>query len=171
MPPRIPDETRESILADLEAENGSTHEIAERHGVGQASVSRIAKGAGITLDRAKTENATKAQMADNRALRAELSRRLLVKASDALDQMDQPHRVFAFGGKENTFNDEVLDRPPTGDMRNLMVIAATAIDKHIVIDRHDSGAGVDEAVSLLDRIMGGLKSKHGDNPDAPDAHA
>jgi transposase-like protein len=173
MPPRIPDDKREAILQDVQSGKLARNAIARKHDVGPATVSRIADEAGLDqpFDRTETKNATEAKQADNRALRAELSRRLLVKAGEFLDQIDQPHIVFNFGGKDNTFEQRTLPKPPTGDIRNLVVSAATAIDKHIVIDRHDSGAGVDEAVSLLDRIMGGLKAKHGDTPDDRDADA
>jgi hypothetical protein len=171
MPPRIPDDKRAAILADIKEnapQGKSRGKIARDHDVSTFTVSKIAEEGGCSdaFNREQTKNATAAAVADNRSMRAELSRRLLEKAGDALDQMDQPHLAFAFGGRDNIYREQELPKPPTGDMRNLMVIAATAIDKHIVIDRHDSGAGLDETVGLLDRIMTGLKEKHGDGGDA-----
>lgn len=173
MPPRIEDAKRSEILKDVKAGQKSRGQIARDHDVSTFTVSKVAKEAGITdaFNREQTENATRAAVADNRALRTELSRRMLEEAKRALDDMHGQYTVFSFGGKDNTYAEKTLPEPPTADKRNLMVIAATAVDKHIVIDRHDSGAGVDEAVSLLDRIMGGLKSKHGDTPDDRDADA
>ncbi|MEU6858839.1 hypothetical protein AB0B28_08200 [Glycomyces sp. NPDC046736] len=172
MPLRLPDDKRAAILADIRAAHNGTsnlgrNEIARRHDVAASTVSKIAAEENLAdaFDRTHTENATRAALADNRSMRATLSRRLLVKAGELLDDMDAPHTAFAFGGRDNVYNSKELPKPPTGDLRNLMVTAATAIDKHIVIDRHDSGAGLDEAVSLLDRIMGGLHAKHGDGPD------
>jgi transposase-like protein len=167
MPSPIPPETRAAILRDIETGTKSRGQIARDHDVSTTTVSKVAKDAGIEqpFSREQTKNATEAAVADNRALRAQLSHRLLLKANDFLDQIDQPHIVFNFGGKDNTFEQRTLPKPPTGDIRNLIVSAATAIDKHIVIDRHDSGAGLDETVGLLDRIMTGLKEKHGDGGD------
>jgi transposase-like protein len=170
MPPRLEPAKREAILDDIRTagETGeSRNTIARRCGVSPSTVSKIAEEAGLAgaFDRTQTENATRAKLADNRAVRADLSRRLLAKAGDLLDQMDEPHRAFAFGGKDNVYREHELPRPPAGDLRNLMVTAATAIDKHLALDRHDSGAGLDETVSLLDRIWDGLKAKHGDGPD------
>lgn len=138
MPSRIPDDTRAAIIADLNDENGSTHDIAQRHGVGQASVSRIAKAAGIAVDRSKTKNATEAKAADNARDRVNLSARFLAEAHAALDDLHEEHTVFAFGGRENSYNEHTLPKPPTGDKRNLMIIAATAADKHMALERHDN---------------------------------
>ncbi|THV26000.1 helix-turn-helix domain-containing protein [Glycomyces paridis] len=167
MPSRIPPEEREAIAEAIRS-GRPRNEIAREYKRSAGTISNIAAEFGLTdaFDRSATENATKAKQADNRSMRAELSRRLLVKAGELLDQVDDPHIVFNFGGKDNTFEQRTLPRPPTGDIRNLIVSAATAIDKHIVIDRHDSGAGLDETVGLLDRIMTGLKEKHGDGGDA-----
>lgn len=172
MPPRIPTETREAI-ADAIRAGRPRNEIAREFDCSPGTVSNIASERDLTdaFDRSATKNATEARLADNRSRRAELSSRLLTKAGEFLDQIDQPHTVFNFGGKDNTFEQRTLDKPPTGDIRNLIVSAATAIDKHIVIDRHDSGAGLDETVGLLGRIMTGLKAKHGDEPsDDADTH-
>ncbi len=74
--------------------------------------------------------------------------------------MDKPHLVFNFGGKDNTYEEHLLQSPPTGDLKNLMVSAATAIDKHIVLERHDA---TDPGVmgSLLGTLLEGLQTKHG----------
>lgn len=147
MPPKIPDDTRNAIIADLKNENGSTREIAARHGVGHASVSRIASDAGLALDRSKTKNATEARAADNAASRVRLSARFLDEAHAALDDLHEEHTVFSFGGRENSYNEHKLPKPPTGDKRNLMIIAATAADKHMALERHDNEA---EGVSAVD---------------------
>jgi len=167
MPPRIPDETREAILADIRG-GGTCRGIAEHHGVSPSTVTKLAKDAGIAnaFERAQTKNATEARLADNRARRAELSSRLLKKAGQLLDQMDRPHRVFNFGGKDNTFEERVLDVPPTGDLRNLMVTAATAIDKHVVLEKVDADSGTDTAGSLLGALLDDLIERHGDSPEA-----
>lgn len=138
MPSPIPEETKRAVLEDLEAENGSTRDIAERYGISPASVSRIGSAAGIALDRSKTKNATEAAVADAAASRVLLSKRFLAEAHNALDALHQPHTAFNFGGKDNTYAEKKLPEPPTGDKRNLMIIAATAADKHMQLDRHDS---------------------------------
>lgn len=165
MPSPIPPETRAAVEADLEAENGSTREIAERYGISPASVSRIGAAAGIALDRSKTKNATEAAEADNAAVRAQLSKRFLAEAVSALDALHTEHRAHNFGGKDNTYREKMLPEPPTGDKRNLMIIAATAVDKSMALDRHDSGAGAEQLGSLLGGMFSEMAARHG-NPEA-----
>ena len=132
MPAQIPDEKRAAILADIKTGEKGRNQIAREHGVSQSTVSLIAQDAGLTsaFDRTTTKHATAAATADNKARRAAIASRLLTKASEFLDQIDAPHLVFNFGGKDNTYEERELDRPPTADMRNLMTCAAIALDKH-----------------------------------------
>lgn len=161
MPKRLPDDKRAAILADIEGRQLARNAIARKHGVSVGTVSNIANEAGLTdaFDRAETEKATKALIADTKALRAEVSRRFLEKANQFLDQIDEPHLVFSFGGKDNTYNEHVLDRPPTVDLKNLMTSAGIAFDKHIVAERHDAEdglAGARDALGSLGQALMGL---------------
>lgn len=160
MTPPIPPKTRAAILADIHAGQLSRNRIAEQHGVAPSTVTAIAKAEGLTgaFDRSSTKNATEALRADSKQRRALLSRRLLDRAAEALEQMDQPHIVFKIGGSENIYTEHEMNRPPTGDMRNLMIIAATAIDKHIVIERHDSDQ---LQLSEFDRWLAEMMGKAG----------
>lgn len=162
MPPRIPDDKRAAILTDIKAGTKSRAQIARDHKVNPQTVGNIAKDEGQTeaFSRLQTKNATAAALIDNKAMRVLAAQRLIVKAHETLDQMDEPHLVFNFGGKDNTYEEHLLAKPPTGDLRNLMVIAATAIDKHIVLERHDA---TDPGVmgSLLGTLLAGLQQKHG----------
>lgn len=147
---------------DIVAGAKGRNQIAREHDVSVGTVTKIAKESGATdaFDRSQTKNATEAVIADSRALRASTARRLIVKANDLLDQMDQPHIVFNIGGKDNIYTEQLMAKPPTGDLRNLMVTAATAIDKHIVLDRHDA-TDPGAMGSLLGTLLEGLQQKHG----------
>ncbi|GAA1454152.1 hypothetical protein [Nocardiopsis tropica] len=155
---RISDEQRASILEDIRA-GGSCRGIAKDHGVSPGSVTNIAKKAGLSdaFERADTEKATRARTTDMAALRAEISEKYLRKASELLDQMDQPHLVFSFGGKENTYNEAVLERAPTGDLRNLMTASAVALDKHLKILATETDPGAATAASMLSGIADALE--------------
>ena len=161
MPPRLPDDKRAAILADIRAGQLGNRGIAKKHDVAPSTVSRLAADAGIVgaFERSQTKNATEAAALDSKALRVRTARRFLDKANELLDQMDEPHLVFNFGGKDNTYEEHLLQKPPTGDLKNLMVSAATAIDKHLVLERHDS-ASSDAASSLLDAVANGLHSAY-----------
>lgn len=137
MPKPLPDAKRRKILADVRA-GKSCGQTARDHGVSRSTVSKLAREAGLTFERAQTKSATEAAVADNRALRAVTSRRFLSKCNQLLDQMDQPHLAFAFGGKDNTYNEHTLNRPPVDALRTLMTAAAVAFDKHLAADKHDA---------------------------------
>jgi hypothetical protein len=162
VPPRIPDDKRAAILADVKAGKLGARQVAAKHSVAPSTVTKLAKDAGIVdaFERAQTKNATAAAQIDNKAMRVLAAQRLIVKAHETLDQMDAPHLVFNFGGKDNTYEEHLLSKPPTGDLRNLMVITATAIDKHLVLERHDANEP-DAAGSLLGALLTGLQQKHG----------
>jgi transposase-like protein len=161
VPPRLPDDKRAAILADIKAGTKGRAQIARDHGVNPQTVGNIAKRAGVVdaFSRLQTENATRAAAIDSKALRVSTARRFLDKTNELLDQMDEPHLVFNFGGKDNTYEEHLLKKPPTGDLKNLMVSAATAIDKHLVLERHDS-ASSDAASSLLDAVANGLQTAY-----------
>lgn len=156
MPPRIPDETRSAILADIQAGQKSRAQIGRDHGVSPQTVKNIADEHGIErpFSREQTKNATEARQADNAHERARLARRFLDEAHRALDAMRQPYTAFNFGGKDNTYAEREMPEPPTGDKRNLMVIAATAADKHMALDHHDSDVKGTAAVDAWLDAMG-----------------
>jgi len=54
--------------------------------------------------------------------------------------------VYAFGGRDNDYNERLLDRPPTTDIRNLMTSFGIALDKHLKLDDHDAEDGDGAAV-------------------------
>lgn len=146
---KLDPQTKANILADILTRNHSRNEIARRHHVAASTVTAIAKASGNpnAFDRSATKNATDAARADAKSERAELSRLLLRRAREALEAMDEPFIVARIGGKDNVYTEQLVDGPPTGDQRNLMIIAATALDKHLIIERHDTDdqnlAGVD----------------------------
>ncbi|MGW4469680.1 hypothetical protein ACWENQ_08405 [Nonomuraea sp. NPDC004354] len=164
MPKPLPQDKRDAILDDIKA--GKTrNEIARDHEVSPSSVTKLARENDHAFDRTQTKNATLAKQADNKAMRTALAHRLLVKANEFLDQMDAEHVAFNFGGKDNTFNSKTLPRPPISDQRNLMTAAAVAIDKHLVIERHDSATGAEQTASLLDSLFTDLQARHGTAPE------
>ncbi|MFJ2029442.1 hypothetical protein [Streptosporangium sp. NPDC087985] len=155
MPPPLDPELKAAILESIKA-GGTCRGIARSADVSPSTVAKIARENGLGFERTQTKNATEAKVADNAALRASTSRRFLVKANELLDQMDGEHTVFNFGGKDNTFNSKVLPKPPVSDLRNLMTAAAVAIDKHLVIEKHDNSGESHAAVDAWLTEMTGL---------------
>lgn len=169
--PPIPEAVRQRV-AELHGRKYSRNAIATELGIAPSSVTKIAGELGLTFDRSATRVATAAAQVDNAGRRAALSSRLLDEASKALDEMNGEFLVFSFGGKDNTWNERTLDGPPTGDKRNLMSVASTAIQRHLDIENRDSGAA-DGAVSLITDLFNGIKiaaeSARGELPAADDA--
>lgn len=158
MPPRISDEKRAAILEDIRA-GGTCRGIAKKHDVAPDTVRRIAAEGEVkdAFARADTEKATRARVSDMAALRAQVAEKYLRKADELLDQMDEPHLVYSFGGKENTYNEQLLERAPTGDLRNLMTSSAVALDKHLKILATETDAGAATGASMLSGIADALQ--------------
>lgn len=82
MPPRLPENIRAAIPTDIRNGNLSARAIARKHGVAQSTVSLIARENAemSAFDRTKTEAATRAKQAGDRAPRAQLASDLLEDA-------------------------------------------------------------------------------------------
>jgi transposase-like protein len=145
---RISDTKRQAIAADIRA-GKPRNQIALEHGVSAGSVTNIAREFEISdaFDRSATKRATEAAVADLKAERAVTSRRFLVEANRQLDRLNEPYKVFGFGGRENSYNEHELPLPPAGETRNFMTAAAVAFDKHMAADKHDSD---DQGLAAVD---------------------
>ena len=145
MPAKLAPDLRAAVEADIRAGGQSTRAIGKAHGVSEGTVRNIARAAGVTdaFTRADTKKATEAAVADNRAWRAATSRRFLQKCNQLLDQMDEPHMAYNFGGKDNTYEEHEFTRPPVDAQRTLITAAAIAFDKHVAQDRHDAAEAQD----------------------------
>lgn len=143
----IDDATRERIV-QLAQEGMSRHAIARETGAGTSTVSRICKAAGVTFDRTQTAKATTAHQMDLKAERERLAKRLLAEATAALDQLHAPHVVV--GWYQGMASEHTLDRPTSGDVKNYMLAAAVALDKHIAIHQLD---GSDRDAAVVDQWL------------------
>ncbi|MEU4558542.1 hypothetical protein AB0F72_09130 [Actinoplanes sp. NPDC023936] len=113
MPPRIPDDKRAAILADIQAGQLGNREIARAHGVSPSTVTKLAKDAGANsaFERSQTEKATKAAAEDAAVERAETIRKLhrlgvraLEKLEGSIDELTPMQLVTVMGvsfDKEN----------------------------------------------------------------------
>lgn len=170
MPAPLDPAKREAILEDIRAGQKSARQIGRDHEVATSTVSRLAKATstGDGWQRSQTKNATKAKQVDNAALRAVTSRRFLEECNRFLDDLHKPHVAWNFGGKDNTFNSKKFPEPPTGDKRNLIVSAATALDKHLAVEKHDGDNNVPAARSMLGSLAAGLQLAYDQLPPPAD---
>lgn len=149
--------TRARVLELAQAGKGR-NEIARILGISTATVSSITKAAGAdnVFDRSATRVAVEARRLDLAGLRARLAVKFATRAEELLDLMDKPTMVFSFGGKENTYEEHLLDSPPTADIRNLMTSAAIGAQRSLELTRFDSDAGQAKAGNLLDALAAGF---------------
>lgn len=141
-------DTERARILELHAQGMARNDIARETGRAAGTVTKIVTDAGGTFDRSATKAATEARQADLAERRSRLRTKFLTRAEECLDQMDQPHLVFNFGGKDNTYEERTLDRPPVKDIRDLMQAASIATTAEIRISQADVG-GDEAAKSLL----------------------
>lgn len=151
---RLSEDQKRAVADDIRATIGTalctTRKLAARHATSEASVRRIAAQHGLTLGtdatRAIVKNAVEVKRDNAARQRAEISAMLLDEAREAVLDMRRPATIYNFGGKDNTYNEKQVSRPPTGDRRNLAIIAGTLLDKHKMLDGYDASQHLASAV-------------------------
>ncbi|WP_090710312.1 hypothetical protein [Mycetocola miduiensis] len=133
----------------------SRNEIARRLDLDPATITRWARGEGIEFDRSATEAAVKAHTVDLAAARITLAEKMAAVAEKMLDEVDDPYLVYNFGGKENDYNEHLLDTAPVEVKRSIVVTAGIAFDKLTrIVEKSDNG--LEQAVGVLDTIAEGF---------------
>lgn len=128
-------------LQEMHAAGMGRNAIMRQMGWSGRFVTENCKALGLVFERgAQVAKATEAKKADAKTLRAELALNLLLDAEKMRRQLFSPTMAHNFGGKENTFNQELIAEPTPADKRALMGAISAAIDKAIVIDKYDTRA-------------------------------
>jgi predicted transcriptional regulator len=125
--------------------------IARELGCSPSTVSKWAKESELKFDRSQTALAVRAHVIDLAEARTLLAQKMAVAASDLLDSLDGKYLVYSFGGRDNTYNDHELDRPPVEVIRNAVTTAAIAVDKASKI-LEGINPGQSEALSILETL-------------------
>ncbi|WP_146116816.1 hypothetical protein [Microbacterium sp. MYb64] len=160
----ITDAQRDEVTR-LHAQGLSRNAIARETGISTGSVTRICTAAGLAFDRASTKDATRARAADMAQARTDLAWRLEAAANTMLDMLDKPFTVYAFGGRDNTFNSAELVSAPVDARRTIITSAAIVFDKlSKIVESTPEGTG--EAETVLDRIEAGIDAEFTDVDDA-----
>lgn len=152
----LPDQVIGEIVR-LAGEGVGRNEIARRLGVSAASVTRFAPRG--SFDRAATADATKARQIDMAARRTGLAADLLADAERLREQLWQPALVYAFGGKDNDYNEHTLAEPSFADKRAVISSVSTALAAHLRLVDHDTDGGTAHAESVLDQFMGAIAER------------
>lgn len=144
-------------ITELHKAGKSRNDISRITGVSAGTVTNVCRAAGLTFDRSKTKEASRAKQVDLTEARLNLAYRLNTVANDMLDMIDKPFTVYNFGGKDNTFAEATLDSAPVEARRTIVTASAIVFDKITRIVEKDNG-GLDQAVGVLDQIAAGFQS-------------
>lgn len=142
----VRDDERSDILEAIRA-GESLCSIAQRTGRGKSTIGRIAKAAGLTFDRTRTNAATAAKQADVQARLAAFADGLLGDMERLRLQLWEPCVVYSFGGKENTFNEAEISEPDFRAKQAIMTSLGIGTDKILAIRKAEAGPG--EAAGLI----------------------
>lgn len=146
---------------ELHALGLSCNAIARELGVAPSTVSRWAKRVGLSFDRSQVAAANAAHTIDLAKARLELAQEMAATGLELLRTRHGEYLVYAFGGKDNDYNEHTLDRPPVEVIRNIVTTAAIAFDKASKVVE-GTPEGLSETVSVLDRLDEQLESEFAD---------
>ncbi|WP_437582719.1 helix-turn-helix domain-containing protein [Paramicrobacterium sp. CJ85] len=152
----VDEETRAQAV-ELAKQGLSRNAIARHLNIGAATVTKIIADAGLSFDRSETEQAVKARQIDLAAMRIELAEKMGTAATNMLDRIDDKYLVYNFGGKDNSYEEHVLESAPVEVKRSIVVTAGIAFDKISRIVEKDNG-GLEQAHGVLDQIAEGFKA-------------
>ncbi|WP_441251185.1 helix-turn-helix domain-containing protein [Kitasatospora sp. McL0602] len=144
-------------IRELHAQGLGRNEIMRETGRSANVVSRLAAEMGLSFARAgQIAEATEIRRQDLAARRLLLAEQLQADAEQLRQQLWQPAVVYAFGGKDNTFESEELPEPPAADKRALMSTVGIAIDRSLKLEPVRDDSGADAARSMIGQLMTGL---------------
>lgn len=140
----------------LAAEGLGRNAIAREVGVDGGTVTKYAKRDGYTFDREQTAMAVRARQIDLQAIRTDLARKFLLAADDSLEALATPVKLGAFGGKDNTWKETLLDGPTIEQRSVLVKTAQAASTQGIALLRQDAEAGSQVARSMVEQLRDAL---------------
>ena len=90
---------------------------------------------------------------------AELQVKLANTAHHLHDELYQPALVFAFGGRDNEYNEHLLPQPDAKTRRELLTSIAIAVDKVKVIEgfQERDGQGRAAVLKLVDTLTSAVE--------------
>jgi predicted transcriptional regulator len=129
--------TYKAIGAELECSAGTVSRYLRR--TGRAAVRDTGNHAMNASPAAPT----------NKQKRAEIATRLLEECEDLLDAMKRPYKMYAAGGKDFHFEEQVVEEPLPRDKADLIRAAVQCLDEHRKLTDFDSEDGAAGAKSVL----------------------
>lgn len=155
-------------IRELHATGMSCNGIARTVGRSPSTVSKVCRQEGLTFDAERTAPVTANRVEQNRVKRATLESRLLDEAGLLLDQLHQPHIVYSFGGRDNTYAEETLAEPDVSAKRSLIQAASTAVTHALKLaDADRASTGAEAGKSMVGALFAALAVAPAEEPDTP----
>jgi len=150
----VTQQERQRIVAAIKA-GDACGAIAREFARSKATISGIAAAEGLSFERSATKWATEARVADVRSKLSSLADGLADDAARLRGQLFAPHVAFAFGGKDNEYNEHEIPEPTARDKQALMTSIGIAIDKARQITAAEAPGG-EEARGLVRELLDGI---------------
>lgn len=159
----------EARVRHLHAQGLGHNEIVRDIGCAPATLAKIVKHLGLTFDRTRTAQATKAKQVDAAARRAAIVERLYGQAEAILDRLEAPEHnlVEVSAGKAVKYTH---DRLPPRDIHALINSIGAASEKAVRLEKLDARDGADDVASMLGKLGDALltASEGLDSPATPE---
>lgn len=165
MAKRVSDKERQQIIAEFPT-GKSCNEIAALFGRAPDTISRIARDEGHTFGYTNLKAAHEASRAYNEERRQRLRLDTVDKAERVLAQMFESAVVFSFGGRDNTYNEHEMDKPPPRDQRDIAQTFKTLMSVVFEIDKREAGG--DDERGVLGRLFEQIQAEADDYDSASD---
>lgn len=149
--PRLTDAERRQITDDIAAGELSRNDIAKKYGRSGSTIGAIAEAAGLSFDRAKTEKATAARLADLEARKAELAAALLEDAEQLRTMLWAPAMTHHW--HQGRMHAAFLPQPTYADQQRILTATAIAIDKiEVLLPAGESDDGRSDIAALREAM-------------------
>lgn len=150
-------------MRKLHAQGMTRNDIARDIGRSPSTVSKIARGLGLSFDRSATAAATAAKQRDNKARRADIVARLYVRVERILDRLEAPEYRFT-ATSVNGIETRTLDHVPGQEEKALSGAISGNLGAAARLEQIDAHKGADDAHSMLGQLAAGLQAAYDQLP-------
>jgi hypothetical protein len=165
--PRPFSDDERARLRDLHAQGLGRNQIARELGRSGQTISAAAAEMGLSFDRGpQVAAATEAARTDAKARRAALALGFLEDAARLREQLFAACKVHNFGGRDNTYNEVLVQQPPFRDQRDIVLAAKSAMEAALRLVDYDAGDS-GQIGSLLGDLFKAMQAKHGTGQPEP----
>jgi len=136
----VSDAERQQIIEAIRS-GLSCRQVAKQFGRSTDTISRIARDIGWDFGQTNVQRAHEINARYGAEWRADMRQKLAEESMRLLEDMRKPSLVYNFGGKENSYNEHLLDEPDGLTKRSLMQSVSTALQTILRFDAADKTSG------------------------------